>query len=560
LSGHRGGNGLSKKSIPDSPEQIALLEKIVASYNHNAGNVSATARELSISRSSVYRQLRRSGNLKKGKQRKPVAAGSIHGVAVKAARLPAAGEVKRYILTSAQNNTYVHDKLWVNLLALAEFYKAEIFVGTYSYDKNAYGPLAVKRGTYEEEDEDLWYDPDIESYINDGQVELGTGLLWCGKMNILPTATDPLSGLETYSGRKSAIFPHAKMAMRSIATMQGEGTKFNYTTGTCTKRNYIQKKAGLKAEHHHVYGAVLVEVNHNGNWWVRQLDADDTGHMQDLDVVVDNGQVTTGNPVEAITYGDIHCTTIDPTVHRLNIEMLDALKPKYQFIHDLMEGASVNHHEANRPYSRFKTHLRGLTSLEYELKVSKALLNDYVRPGVEMVVVNSNHDRWMDRFLDEYDPRQDDPQNAEIYFAGNAARFATLRETEFNGPGRGTKELNVTEYLLRQFGGFKAPAKFLDIDESYTICGRKIECGMHGHLGADGARGTPTQMSKIGRKANIGHTHSAGIWNGLYVAGTSTTLSMGYNHGPSSWSHSAILTYPNGKRTIITMYAGNWRA
>jgi hypothetical protein len=79
-------------------------------------------------------------------------------------------------------------------------------------------------------------------------------------MNILPTANDPLEGLETYSQRKSAIFPHAKMAMRSVATMKHEGTKLNFTTGTVTQMNYIQKKAGLVGEHHHVYGAVLVEV------------------------------------------------------------------------------------------------------------------------------------------------------------------------------------------------------------------------------------------------------------------------------------------------------------
>ena len=550
---------MSKKVTPVSPEVLALQEKIAASYNHHAGNVSAVSRELSLSRSTVYRHLRKLGVGKKG-NRKPVAAGTVQGTEIKAAKLPAKGEVKRYILTSAQNNTYVHDGLWKNLSALAAHYNAEILVGTYSYNKNNFGPLAVKRGTKDPYERELWYDPKIENFIADRQIELGTGLVWCGQMNILPTATDPLEGLETYSGRKSAIFPHAKVAMRSIATMQGEGTKFNYTTGACTKKNYLQKKAGIKAEHHHVYGALIVEVNHSGNWWVRQLDANDDGTFQDLDVLVKDGKVTTGQTVEAITYGDIHCSTIDLVAHQLNLEMLDTLKPKYQFIHDAMEGVAVNHHETGRPYSRFKVHLRGLTALEAELELSNTVLCQYVRPGVEMVVVNSNHDRWMDRFLDEYDPRRDDPQNAEIYFAGNAARFAALRTNGYSGPGKGTRELNITEYMLQKFGGFTAPAKFLDLDESFKICNRKIECGMHGHLGADGAKGTPTTMSKIGRKANIGHTHSAGIWNGLYVAGTSSTLSMGYNHGPSSWSHSAILTYPSGKRAIVTYYEGQWRA
>ena len=549
---------MPRKSTPVSPEVLALQEKIVASYNKHAGNVSAVARELGLSRSTIYRHVRKLGGMKKGK-RKPVAGGAVDGFSHKSAKLPPKGEVKRYILTAAQNNTYVHNEAWENLLALAGHYKAEVLVGTFSYNKNNFGPLAVKRGTHDGYEDELWYDPQIEPFICDSRIELGNGLFWCGEMNILPTAVDPLEGLETYSGRKSAIFPHAKVAMRSIATMQGEGTKFNYTTGTVTKRNYLQKKAGLKSEPFHVYGGLLVEVNNQGHWWVRQVSQGPDGTMQDLDVVVRKGQVSTGNPIEALTYGDIHCTTIDPVIHKLNLEMLDTLQPKEQFIHDVMEGVSVNHHERGRPYQRFKVHLRGLTSLAKELELSGKILNEYVRPDVKMVIVNSNHDRWMDRFLDSYDPRRDDTLNAEIYYAGNAARYRALRENGYNGPGKGTKELNITEWGLRQFGGFTAPAVVLDIDQSYKICGDRIECGMHGHLGANGADGTPTTMSKIGRPANICHTHSAGIYNDLYVGGTSTTMSMGYNHGPSSWSHSDIITYPNGQRTIVTKYDGKWR-
>jgi hypothetical protein len=211
---------LPRKSTPVSPAVLALQEQIAASYNKHAGNVSAVARELGKSRATIYRHIRKLGGMKNGK-RKPVAGGSVQGTDIKTAKLPHSGEVKRYIITSAQNNTHVHGGVWENLLALAAHYKAEIIVGTYSYDKNAYGPLSVKRGTFDDYERELWYDPQIESHINDHTVELGNGLLWCGQMNILPTATDPLEGLETYSGRKSAIFPHAKVAMRSIATMQG---------------------------------------------------------------------------------------------------------------------------------------------------------------------------------------------------------------------------------------------------------------------------------------------------------------------------------------------------
>jgi hypothetical protein len=73
-------------------------------------------------------------------------------------------------------------------------------------------------------------------------------------------------------------------------------------------------------------------------------------------------------------------------------------------------------------------------------------------------------------------------------------------------------------------------------------------------------RGTPQALSRMGRKANTAHTHSAGIYNGMYVAGTSSALDMEYNKGPSSWSHSHVVTHLNGKRQIVTMWDGKWRA
>jgi hypothetical protein len=35
---------------------------------------------------------------------------------------------------------------------------------------------------------------------------------------------------------------------------------------------------------------------------------------------------------------------------------------------------------------------------------------------------------------------------------------------------------------------------------------------------------------------------------------------MKYNAGPSSWSHSNIITYANGKRCMITQRGNKWRA
>jgi PucR C-terminal helix-turn-helix domain len=532
-----------------------LQQDTAAAYDRNSGNIRATAKELGVSRSTVRRRLEPLGKMKK-----PLVGGTKLGVEAKVSKLPKRGEIKRYILTSAQNNTHVHGEFLDNLEALAKHYDAQIIVGTYSYNQNAYGPKSIKRGSEYTRgegsfDKKLWYDPRITEYIVDYRLNLGKGLVWAGEYNALPTNVNPLAGLESYTGRSSAIFPHAKLAMRSIPTMQGEGVKLNYTTGTVTMRNYIQKREGVIAEFHHIYGALLVEVDANGNWWVRQLNHDEgTGTLQDLDVLVKDGVVTTGNSVEALTYGDLHGTAADPTVVKLSLEMRDELKPKYQFLHDVMEGVSVNPHDRKYKNNHAKFHiwLRGLSRVDQELAKTAELLNTYTKEGVETVIVDSNHDNaWLVRWLSEYDYRVD-PANAELFLLLQSVMYGQIRS------GKMPRDIKMLQYALNNAGLFGA--RFLIADESFLICDRKIECGMHGHLGPGGRRGSPDNLSKMARKANTAHTHATGIYNGLYVAGTSSILRWDYNVGPSNWTNTHIVTYPNGKRSLVTIYNGKWRA
>ena len=480
---------------------------------------------------------------------KPLVGGKLEGTRARRAPLPKKGSIKRYILTSAQNNTHVNMPLWRNLLVLAKHYHAEIMVGTFSYNQNAYGELSVKQGKLKSTGDTLWFDAHLTNFFCDERVELAKGLMWCGEMNIQPTAQDPLSGLETYSHRKSAVFPHVKLAMRSVATMKGEAAKLNYATGTVTMQNYIQKAAGLKAEHHHEYAFLVVEVNDKGNWWVRQVSAGQGGrNIQDLDVVVADGILTTGNRVEAITYGDLHATIADPSSVATSLSMRDALQPKFQFIHDVLEGVTINHHSAKDPHTRFENHMRGLDSLAEELRQTRNMLERYKRPGTKTVVVDSNHDSaWILRWLRENDYRTDHL---------NAILFLETQLEVYRAIARGDRKFHVLAWLLRDL----KDVRFLRLDESFKLCNKKIECGMHGHLGPNGARGTPGNLKKIGRRANIGDKHSAGIYDGLYIAGTTSRLDWSYAKGPSSWSHSDIITYPNGQRAIVTFYADAWRA
>jgi hypothetical protein len=234
--------------------------------------------------------------------------------------------------------------------------------------------------------------------------------------------------------------------------------------------------------------------------------------------------------------------------------MLDTLRPKYQFLHDVMEGVSINPHvrKHNDNHAKFHTYLRGYGTLDAELRDTVALLNTYTRKGVKTVIVDSNHDdAWIQKWLREYDYRKD-PANAVRFLDLQAFMYGEIQK------GKMPRDISVIEEAMRNLN-YKG-AKFLRGDESFLICGRRIECGQHGHLGPAGRFGTPENLSRMGRKANTAHTHATGIYNGLYVAGTSSKLRWTYNLGPSSWTNSHIVTYPNGKRSIVTIYRGKWKA
>jgi hypothetical protein len=527
------------------------LELIEATYAR-LQSWRAVARELGLPRSTVrhYQRLISKAPL-------PVAEGDTTGLTAKKRALPRGAKIKRYILTSAQNNTYVHEAAWMNLVALAEHYDAEIMISRFAYNKAAY-TQPVKPGTGgAPEDKDLWYDPELEGHYSDERVELAPGLVWCGESNISPTAVRPLSGLDTYTGRKSAIFPHIKITMESVASGKNEGVKLLFTTGTVTMKNYIQRKAGLKAEFHHTYGALLVEVNSKGTWFCRQLNAKaEDGVIHDLTLRVENSVVTDNNTVEAVTFGDIHAAQLDPGVADLGWGvggMIDVLKPNKVFLHDLIDFRARNHHDRGNPHLNFEKFINGVDGVQAELQEAVELVLQMHREGIEVVVVQSNHDNALTRWLREADYRSD-PKNAMIFLKCQLRKYQAIEVSE--------SSFHMLEWVLRELGCPKG-IRFLREDESYVICrehGGGIECGMHGHDGPNGTRGTAWTFRKMGRRANIGHSHSAAILEGLFVAGTSSKLDVGYNTGPSSWTHSHIVTYPNGKRAVITMYGGAWRA
>ena len=450
---------------------------------------------------------------------------------------------KRYIITSAQNNTHIHRKFWQTLLAAKDFLGAELIVSTFTYNRHGFSNLGKN-------DEDLWYAPELKPYIVNEPVELAKGLALHGELNITPTAVNPLSGLQNYVQNNSGIFPHCKVALKSLPSHPKQGARFLYTTGAVTLMNYRNQKAGIIAEFDHVFGALLVEVDGAGEWFVRQLNAEtDTGCFYDLNVrYTPEGAELSVGAVEAINMPDLHMENVTERMFNLVVDMQEQLSPKRVLLHDTIDYKVRNHHNISDPVWRFNNYHHGNESVEDSLKKACNLVySAFVRDGQETIVVRSNHDKAIETWLNQADYRND-PENAVF--------FLTLQKERYEAMLRGDS-FNALEYVYRRYTG-DSSVVFLEEDADYNVLG--IACGWHGHNGNNGARGSNSGYRLLGVKVNKGHSHTAEILGGVYCSGVLSEDVFAYCKGPSSWSCSFIITYTNGKRAIVTQKKGSWRA
>lgn len=497
---------------------------------------------------------------------------SLYKAGPRALAVPqATGPARRFLFTAAQNDCEIHHGFWSNLKAYAAHLDAEIVVAPFTYQLSIVRERArAEAGSPEErrlarERNPTWAG-EIVPYLRKEPLDLGRLVFFCD-MNILPTAKAPLSDLDTHSRGRWAVFPHAKVALKTVAA--ADDPPVICTTGAVTVDDYTDTKAGIKAVFHHVIGATLVEIDQAGAVFLRQINATADGSFQDLDAVVKSGRVTRGNRVEAITFGDIQSPFLDPAValgtfgfdvgawasaQTAPASMLDILRPRHGFIHDLCDNKPISHHDEKKTIERFRAYAAGDHAIEPHIAQAARFLAAIGRDWMQTVAIESNHDKWLDRWLDRADHRKD-RDNARAYLRWELARHDAVQA--------GDETFSIWRHALREAlpDGLDG-VSFVREGGSYIICHEAggIECGAHGHLGPNGARGAPSALARVSGKANFGDKHAPQIIDGAYFAGTSSLLRMGYNIGPSSWRHGHIVTYANGKRTLVIMHGEKWRA
>ena len=473
----------------------------------------------------------------------PIAGGSVS--TPEASRKVVKG--KKFVITSAQNNTLVHEEFFNSLQNYCEEEDAELMVSCFHYNKSGFqnGPR-----------EDSWFDSRIKEFMVNESVQLAEGLVLCGELNIIPTAVNPISGLHNYTGSDSAIIPHAKLQLESVPTPKHDAAKLMYTTGTLTQMNYVQQKSGQKAAWHHSFSALVVEVDEEGDWFVRQLNAESAnGCFYDLEwYYTPSGKSEVAKNITGIQFGDVHRDKLTKAISDIcwgnpTTSIAASLDPDYIFLHDVHDHARRNHHSMKDPYFLFRQFAGKSESVREEVGRTVELLHDMAAYRAEVVVVESNHDLALERWLKEQNYKND-PVNAVFFLEMQLQNYYAMERGESLQTFKTACEL-VSDSEFEN-------VTFLKTDESFRLHG--IEMGQHGHLGINGSRPSLSTFLKQGIKFNIGHSHSANIKDGVYQAGACVLVEdAGYAQGGGSWSVSHIITYANGKRTIITCKNGKWR-
>jgi hypothetical protein len=460
------------------------------------------------------------------------------------------GQVRRWILTAAQDDTDIHPRFWSNLQAFATYLGAELHVAGFTYQQIRHSDRMTLSASYRAE---------VRPFLRFDPLDCGP-VLFCAEMNTLPTAARPLSGLAAYSRGRDAVFPHAKIAYETVPQMPGAHVPSIMTTGAVTVPNYIAKKAGLKAEFHHILGATLVEVDGSGAAWCRQISATADGSFQDLDRTVRGGKISTGNRIKAATFGDIHLPSVGEDVFAALWgpsagSLVEALRPEYAFFQDLLSFEQASRHVDNDPLHRAKMVHRGHSGMEAHVRAGTSFLRATARDFCRSVMVESNHD---DRLL-QWARRDADRRDVE-----NVAYWHRCNLAALEASAAGLDGFNLLRWALKEADPRRLEGiDFIPMGGSFVICQDSggIECGMHGHQGPNGSRGSAVGLSRMATRITIGDKHSPQIADGVYVAGMTGDLDQGYNTGPTSWRRAHVLAYPNGKRTIITQAPdGRWRA
>ena len=311
------------------------------------------------------------------------------------------------------------------------------------------------------------------------------------------------------------------------------------TTGAITVNNYdtdkyMSKRTAYIAENDHMYGAVVVDLEDENIFHFRHVTAANDGSFVDLGIQYNPDGSSNFVNHSVFVMGDSHVESLNKELHNTVMSFIRNMNVDTVVLHDIFNGTSISHHDNGKYLTKGIKALEGKLSLENECVGVKRYLEIIASHVKNVVIPSANHNRHLDRFLDE-GRFLNDPINLKL----------SLKLASAFMDGK-----NPLQYMIEDILGFKVPSvKWLKRDESYVKYG--IELGYHSDDGANGAKGNLSVYEKGLSNCVTAHTHTAKIIRNSCSVGTMSVTDMDYNHGLSNWTHTCALCYNNGTKQLI---------
>jgi hypothetical protein len=442
---------------------------------------------------------------------------------------------KRFIITWAQAETKINEQFFENIKSYADFINADIHVIAGRY-KNP-SSLEASENQKKKDKNKVFWDAKLIPYLDANRQKIHENLCILGDIKIQPTASTPLSGLNSITALESCILGHPRVHLKSLPVLDDYPNKLLLTTGAVTIPNYTDTKIGAKSEFHHTYGFVIIELD-GDIYHLRQVQCSDDGSFYDLDTFIDNGEcikVVESYPV--MVFGDLHYGSHSEINLEQSLNIARKLKVNKIVLHDIFDGKSVNHHELKNPFAQLRNEQTGEHDLEAEIDNVIGFLND--NKDLNFLIISSNHDDFLDRWLQSNDWRKSGNRKAYLKYANIVAN-----DLAPNG---------IIQYVINESTN---NAECLGLNSSYRVNG--WELSQHGHIGVNGSRGSVAQFKNLNTKTITAHSHTPAREDGSIVVGTLTNKRLGYNNGATSWMHSNVILYPNGKASHINLINGKY--
>ncbi len=348
-----------------------------------------------------------------------------------------AGKSKSFIITSATNNSNLNAKFFDTLEAFSDETGAQLLVIPIKYRHNT----LIRRDDY------AWPSR-IYPYAVNQDIIVNKSLV-VAALNLIATAVNPLSGLQENSGSRSAIYGHTQVALNCVATPGNDDPKIITTTGSCTSATYTKTKQGGKAKFHHSFSAVYVKVV-GQKFHFTHMHWDGKGAYLLSDYWTPEGR-TDAPQAAALVQGDSHAVYSERAILQARNRLLSTVDAQALVWNDLHDHKYQSHH--NTRLDRIKLAMSGEFMVEQELEKAEDLINYYGKGRLNLIV-GSNHDDALDKWIDRFNPDKD-PHNAVFAWELGAKSM------------RSGKPAFQTWLEPR----LKVKAKFLDRNKAYKIKG-----------------------------------------------------------------------------------------